>query len=282
MAWIKTPNVALFKNADWKNFIKREANCTPEKARRIALINPEITFFFFCREYMVIEGPVYDKFGAFNPGDAVFFSGESWYGSAPQCDSFQKNGITMAYINPKNAAQFREISNYRLKDGSPVIDVVSIFATNYATNIKSYLRAQSNVPLTSQPLDDNIQQILSDGSVQYLQDQGIVVLMSILNGHRKVGWSEYTAEKDAADFAAYLRDEVINKYGLDGIVIDDEYISGKANDTSFIMLTSYIRACMPGKMIISKALWEDYSNITATWKGKKLAANLTFGCEVSC
>src|SRR5512140_2781775 len=98
MAWTKTPNVAQYKGADWKNFIRKEPNCTPERARRIALQNPRITFFFFCRQEMVLEGPVFEKYGAFHPGDAVFFSGEPWFGSAPQCDSYQKNKMTVAYV----------------------------------------------------------------------------------------------------------------------------------------------------------------------------------------
>ncbi len=91
MDWIITPNVAQYKKADWKNFVKKVPNCTLEQAKQIALDDPLITFFFFCNEGMVLEGPVFVEHGAFKPDDAVFFSGEPWYGSAPQCDSYRKS-----------------------------------------------------------------------------------------------------------------------------------------------------------------------------------------------
>ena len=282
MAWTKTPNVAQFKGADWTNFIHKEPNCTPEMAKRIALKNPNITFFFFCREYMVLEGPVLEKYGAFNPGDAVFFSGEPWYGSAPQCDAYQKNHMTIAYITPKNSQQFKDVGNYTLADGSPAIDVVCIFAGNYASADLPYLRAQNNQPPTQKPFNDNIQTALDDGSVQYLQSKGITVLMTILNGHAQVGWSEFTVTEPQAaqDFAQYLKTEVVDKYGLDGIDIDDEYSAGNANNESLIMVTSFMQQLMPDK-IISKALFADEHYFQATWQGKKLADNLTYGWEMS-
>ena len=47
MAWIKKENVAMFKGANWNTFIKKVPNCTPEEAKRIAVKDPEISFFFF-------------------------------------------------------------------------------------------------------------------------------------------------------------------------------------------------------------------------------------------
>ncbi len=256
MAWTRTPNVAQFKGANWDNFIQKEPNCTPETAKRIALKNPNITFFFFCREYMVLEGHVYEEYGAFNPGDAVFFSGEPWFGSAPQCDSYQKNGMTIAYINPDNTFGLRNVADYTLADGSPAIDVACIFAGNYASADLPYLRANNNNPPTTKPFNDNIQAVLDDGSVQYLQSKGITVLMSLLNGHAEVGWSQFTSQQDAQNFAEYLKSDVVDRYGLDGIDIDDEYSAGVPNNSSLIMVTSIMKTLMPDK-IISKALFSD-------------------------
>jgi hypothetical protein len=278
MPWTKTPNVAMYGGANWQTLVKRVSNSSPEQAKRIAMLDPKITFFFFCREYMVLE-PLGDQ-GIFYPGDAVFFSGKSWFGSAPQCDSYQKNFMTIAYTNPTNSQQFTDIANYLLADGSPAIDVVCIFGGNYASSELPYLRANNNDPPTTNPFDPGIQQVLSDGSVQALQAKGLIVLLTVLNGHAPVGWSEFTSVSDATAFAQYLQTQVVNQYGLDGIDIDDEYSSGTPNDTSLIMVTSIMQQLMPGK-IISKALWSDETYFTSKYQGKTLADTLSYGWEMT-
>ena len=125
MAWIKKENVAMFKEANWNTLIKRVSNCTPEEAKRIAIKNPKISFFFFCREFMVLE-TLGDK-GVFNPGDVVFFSGEPWYGSAPQCDSYEKAGMSVAYVS---LDKIQTAGCYTMADDSAAVDVVCIFAAN--------------------------------------------------------------------------------------------------------------------------------------------------------
>jgi hypothetical protein len=280
MTWSKTPNVAMFKGANWDSLIRKVPNCSPEQAKRIALQNPAITFFFFCREYMVLE--TLGAQGVFNPGDAVFFGGEPWYGSAPQCDSYQKNNITTVYTGgiPQ---PFAEAGCYTLADGSPAVDVVCIFAANYASDQLPYLRKNNNNPTTTEPFNDNIQKILDSGAVKSLQDKGISVLMTITNGWSDVGWSQFQNEADATAFAQYLKTEVVDKYGLDGIDIDDEYSNGQPVDDSLAMVTTIMKQMMPDK-IISKALWNDeppyYKYFTVEWNGNKLADNLTYGWQM--
>jgi hypothetical protein len=278
MPWTKTPNVAMYKGANWQGLVKRVSNSSPEQAKRIAMQDPHITFFFFCREYMVLE-TLGDQ-GVFNPGDAVFFSGEPWFGSAPQCDSYQRNFMTIAYINPTDSQQFTDVANYVMADGNPAIDVVCIFGGNYASSELPYLRANNNDPPTTNPFNPNIQQVLSDGSVQALQAKGLIVLLTVLNGHAPVGWSEFTSESDATAFAQYLQAEVVNQYGLDGIDIDDEWSSGTPNDTSLIMVTAIMQQLMPGK-IISKALWDDQTYFNSNYQGKTLADTLSYGWEMT-
>ncbi len=280
MPWTKTANSAQFKGADWNNFVMKRSDCTPEQARRIAFMNPQITFYFFCREYMVLEGPVYDKYGAFEPGDAVFFTGEPWLGSAPQADTYQKNGIALAYINPASPDQFKGLGCFTLADGDAAVDAVSIFGGNYCTNEIPCLRAQNNDPPTTKPFNDNIQAILDDGSVKYLQDKGIVVLLTILNGHSQVGWSEFTDQTTAQNFVNYLQQYVITPYGLDGIDIDDEWSDGTANDTSLIMVSTLFKQTMPGTLL-TKALWNDQEYFQTNWQGNTLAGALDYGWEMS-
>jgi len=188
-------------------------------------------------------------------------------------------GRMTAYINPQSPQQFRDAANYTLADGSPALDVVCIFSGNYVTNEKPCLRANNNSPPTTKPFDDNIQAVLDDGSVKYLQDKGLTVLLSITNGHQSVGWSEFTSESDAMDFAQYLKDDVIDKYHLDGIDVDDEYSEGTPNETSLIMVTTKMHEIMP-KIVISKALWDDSDYFQASWNGHTLAGNLAYGAEM--
>jgi len=275
MGWKKTSNTAQFYGASWNNLVCKESNCTPEEARRIAFMKPEVTFYFFCREYMSLG-----SHGVFNSGDAVFFSGEPWLGSAPQCDTYEKEGIAVAYVNPKSVEEFKEIASYTNSDGSPAIDVVCIFAANYCTNEIPMLRANNNDPPTTNPFNQNIQDILSSTAVKYVQDKGIVVLLTILNGHSEVGWSQFNSEITAQAFVKYLDTEVVQKYGLDGIDIDDEYSQGVAQSQSLAMVTTLMKKQMPLKLI-TKALFDDIRYFFAPWNDHYLAGNLDYGWQMS-
>lgn len=85
MNWKEIPNVAMYGNGDWSGFVEKVPNCNVETAKEIAENNPKISFFFICKDDVNLN-----KGGYFNRGDAVFFNGEPHYGSAPQCDIFQK------------------------------------------------------------------------------------------------------------------------------------------------------------------------------------------------
>ncbi|STQ91440.1 hypothetical protein [Iodobacter fluviatilis] len=101
--WVKTNNVAQYQEANWANWIGTKACGSVEAAQAYAAQNAEISFFFYCRQNMVLTNG-----RSFSPGDAAFFSGQPWYGSAPQCDSYQKVVFnTPAFINdfPVNSAQ---------------------------------------------------------------------------------------------------------------------------------------------------------------------------------
>lgn len=279
MGWKKKSNVAQYGQASWDNYISESKNTTPEEAMRIAFANPEISYFFYCREYMVLDGPA-AQYGPFEQGDAVFFKGEPWYGSAPQCDSYEKTAISTIYIAPSDNQQFQDIGCYVLPDGTPAIDVVCIFAANYATNTIPMLRANNNNPITQNPFNTNIQSVLSSGLVQTLQSKGITVLLTIMNAHTKTGWSQFTDQSTAQKFADYLNTDVVTPYELDGIDIDDEYSAGPANNTSLPMVTTLMKQTMPTKLI-TKALWNDHSVFTANWNGHTLGANLSYGWEMS-
>lgn len=279
MGWNKKSNVAQYGQASWENYVSKTSKTTVEEAMRIAFANPDITFFFFCREYMVLDDPA-AEYGPFEPGDAVFFTGDPWYGSAPQCDSYEKTAISTIYISPDNNQQFQDIGCYVLPDGTPAIDVVCIFAANYAINTIPMLRANNNNPPTQDPFNPKIQSVLSAGLVQTLQSRGITVLLTIMNAHTQTGWSQFTDQSTAQNFVNYLNTDVITPYGLDGIDIDDEYSNGAPNNTSLPMVTTLMKQTMPNKLI-TKALWSDHEVFQANWNGHTLGANLNYGWQMS-
>jgi len=284
MTWVKTPDVAQYKGADWNNFIQKVPNCSVNQAKRIAMKNPAITFFFFCREGIILEGPVEEKYGPFNPGDAVFFSGEPWYGSAPQCDGYKKDRMTIAYINNCTPANFLTGGDYTMADGSSSIDVVCIFAANLNITMPSgYIQLAKNMTIPQgYPIACASPTIANETLpiIKQLQDKGIIVLLTILGNHDAAGWSNFSDEATATNFAQQLQ-EVVNTYGLDGIDIDDEYSNPDDQiPNSLVMVTSIMQQLMPGS-IISKALFADLQYFSTTYNGKTLANTLTYGWEMS-
>lgn len=78
---VKVPNVAMYEGANWDNYLYTQNFITAEAA--IWKAPTSASFFFYCR------GPLILKNGrSFNPGDAVYFMGKPWWGSAPQCDAY--------------------------------------------------------------------------------------------------------------------------------------------------------------------------------------------------
>jgi hypothetical protein len=91
VTWKIVPNVAQYGGADWSNYVERHSGITLEQAQAIGAANPAISFFFYMRSGMYLEPKDgHPAKGMFNPGDAVFFSGQPWYGSAPQADAYEK------------------------------------------------------------------------------------------------------------------------------------------------------------------------------------------------
>lgn len=79
----KICDVAHYKEADWSQVIGIAKNTTLENAKKIADENPAITFFFYTKGGRMVLEKEDGTYRVFNHGDAVFFSGEPWWGSAP-------------------------------------------------------------------------------------------------------------------------------------------------------------------------------------------------------
>ncbi len=118
--------------------------------------------------------------------------------------------------------------------------------------------------------------------VKDLQSKGIRVLISLLGNHQNAGWSCMTEDSAAQIFANHIV-EMVNKYHLDGVDIDDEYSEYcQANDTSLIMIAENIKKNpqFQGK-ILTKALWSDSDYFLANYHGVKLADLLDYGFEMT-
>jgi len=75
------PNVAMYGEANWDNYLYTQNFPNVNAAFQAA--GTAVSFFFYCRGPMVLGNGQ-----SFQTGDAVFFTGTPWWGSAPQCDSY--------------------------------------------------------------------------------------------------------------------------------------------------------------------------------------------------
>ena len=82
---LKTPNVAMYENANWDNYLYTWNFATAEEALQGA--QTAASFFFYCRAPLVLTNG-----RSFQTGDAVYFTGSPWWSSASQCDAYYLGG----------------------------------------------------------------------------------------------------------------------------------------------------------------------------------------------
>ncbi|RDS79148.1 hypothetical protein DWU98_19280 [Dyella monticola] len=280
MPWIKTANAAQYEGADWSNFVKTVHNCTPAQAQLIAFQDPSISYFFYCREYMILTNG-----RSFNPGDAVFFNSTRapWYGSAPQCDAYKRQCVAVAYASPGGVKAAADLTY----NGAPALDAI-LFPANL--NMKS-----TGLPSGTSWVDPNgagptmlransdVMQALTGDDIAYAHAKGIAVLVTGLNNHDAAGWSEFPAtaagQADAQQFAGQCQ-YTLSTYQVDGIDIDDEYSAGTPVEGSLAMVGHYVRQSI-GTASFSKALFEDVSYFQPSYGGTNLGQDLTWGWTMS-
>lgn len=79
----KIPNAAQYKEADWSGAIGIAHEISLNEAYKIAAENPDINFFFYMKGGQMVLEKTDGTYRMFRHGDAVFFTGEPWWGSAP-------------------------------------------------------------------------------------------------------------------------------------------------------------------------------------------------------
>lgn len=152
-----------------------------------------------------------------------------------------------------------DVLNLTLKDGTPQTNIVNLAAAHLngspANFTEPYLTIPDNIltQLTIQPGE-------TQSNVQKLQDKGIKVVLSVMGNtppgeNSGMGWDHVPADQNDA-FARWIKTEVIDKYGLDGIDIDDEYSGLPQNPQGLVDTVAVLRHRI-GSALITKALWND-------------------------
>lgn len=138
--------------------------------------------------------------------------------------------------NPLNAG------DYYLSDGTPLFDIVELFASNIHKET-----VNGNVRPTLY-LNDKLTNVLENGGtttyVRPLQDQDQLVVLTTLGNWQGIGVANMTATQ-ANQFATILAWAVV-KYGLDGIGFDDEYANySSTNNTSYSNIITGLKTILP-------------------------------------
>ncbi len=84
--WKRIPNVAQSNSSDWSNAIAKAQGVTVKEAKEIADNNPDITYFFYVKGGRMVLGDIsspQSQIRVFFHGDAIFFTGEPCWGTAP-------------------------------------------------------------------------------------------------------------------------------------------------------------------------------------------------------
>lgn len=190
-------------------------------------------------------------------------------------------GLAAANAMPVRNTAYVEINDndlanvgcFRKGNGEPLFQVAMVFAAN----INADATGAATIHLNEQVgrlLDDDIHK------VRALQAQGIQVVATLLNNHQNAGWACFADDKSAGAFAAAVR-QFVDKYGLDGVDIDDEYDACKAHyPDSPVRVATALRDALGGK-ILSKAMWHDVPHFAPAYRGRRLGDLLSFGLEMS-
>ncbi len=272
MPWTMTPNVAQYQGANWENYVKTVPNCPPNEAKRIAFQDPQISYFFYCRGAVALTNG-----RAFNPGDAVFFSGtqKPWWGGAPQCDGYKRMCLSVAYSSASEAQQTLDLEFH----GEPAADVIIVAAnlndkSTHVPHHQRFIRPDAPGPTMWRAWDEVIQ-FLESPFIAAAQAKGVAVVLDGLNNWDSAGWSRFQTSADAEQFAQQTQ-AIVNTFGLDGIDIDDEYSVGTVNCESLAMASYFVSRAIDSKPL-SKALFNDLQFSTQEFNDTTIFSNLTWG-----
>lgn len=159
---------------------------------------------------------------------------------------------------------------YRRAGSGPQISVLALMGARFRGTTGSFGRPYLE-------LSPSLEKVLAGSAVEELQRRGIRVVLTVLGNSEEqgLGWSCLPQEVNA-DFAAYVREEVIERHGLDGIDIDDEYAGCTGTVEQLAATAATLRGVLPDRLL-SKALWRDEEAFRQT----DLAASLDYGATMA-
>lgn len=180
------------------------------------------------------------------------------------------NAFQMAYVGV-NEHELANVACFLKSDGQPYFDLVSIFAAN----INGAAPDEASVFL-----NPNVDRVLNRSTqVADVRARGIKVLLSILGNHENSGWSCTVTEAGVQRLAGAMA-ALVQRHGLDGIDIDDEYSRCAPNNSSMARVAAALRQDPRFKgRLITKALWRD-ANLFRT-PTPSLAGLLDYGWEMT-
>lgn len=158
--------------------------------------------------------------------------------SPPGAGAEQRSPLAAAYVEVNNDDLVHAGDYVLAGTATPVFGAAIIFAANINRDGReAVLHLNERVQWT---LDHAAEQI------RPLQERGIKVLLSILGNHQGTGLANFPSRGAANRFAKQVG-EVVDRYGLDGVDLDDEYSEyGKdgtpqPNEHSFVDLVASLR-----------------------------------------
>lgn len=143
-------------------------------------------------------------------------------------------------------------------DGSPQVSVAILSSATFLgipeTFAPPYLELGEGLSAVLTPHAGDIHD-----PVRQLQARGVKVLLGVVCA-RSMGWDHVSAAQNG-DFAQWVRTEILEKYSLDGIDIDDECCDLEPNPRGLVDTVAALRVAAP-QALISKALWQDSEYFT--------------------
>lgn len=186
------------------------------------------------------------------------------------CISFSLQMKMMSYVEV-NDNDLAAVGCYiRSDNGKPFFDFTSIFAANINGNDPNHPEIYFNWQV-DELLNKN------HNKIEKLKSQGIKVMVTLLGNHFNSGWCCMTDQVQIDKFADDIVN-MLNKYNLDGVDIDDEYSNCSPNLTSLDRIVKSLlnHPNLNGKSV-SIALW----NNSHLFRQGELSKNLHYGWEMS-
>lgn len=140
-----------------------------------------------------------------------------------------------------DTGNFSSPSFRSIVDHKPYVDIVTVSCAYLS---KDYL---VDLRWIKKKIDRN--------DIMYVKNRGVKVLLSIV-GHENVGWS-CIPEKHNMRFSRWVKKEIIEDYGFDGIDIDDEYSACNGKPIFLNKTVHCLRNVLGNNIIIKKDLLND-------------------------